>query len=457
METLDQQIKALKEQRAEKSKGLDAMADKAINEKRGLTADEQKSYDNIKGEIDSINSQLSVMKDRQKRSMDEAKKSNSYHPGMPSIDSEAAERNSIAKKYSIRAALTGITTNKPLDGAEREMSDHLRKEMIEDGCELMSNSTIVPPEAFSKGQRTVSLDALTATAAPNNEGSFTIQTDVQSIVDVLLPNSVLGKVPIMRMGNLRGNVQFPQAQTQPSASWASSENVAATQQSPKFAKLNLTPKRITAYVDMSNQLLRQSESNIQSFSNNYLVNAQAILYEKAFLKGGGSGEPTGIIGGTGYNTVYAGGAVGSQTNGAVMVWADWVNLVKAAQNANSHNGQAYITSPAQLGRAQITPRQSSGVEGHFILENWNAGVNGFPAYATTNMLDTYSSGTSANLSAIIFGDYTKSVAASWGGFEIGVDPYTGLKTSVTTLVLNSYVDCGMLNPTAFSVCKDLRP
>lgn len=458
MDTLDVTIKALKEQRAEKIKGLDAVADKALAEKRALTPEEQKSYDSIQKEIEGLSNQIKLAEEKNERQ--KAATALNYNVLGSASKGEENEINRMANRYSMKAALTGANNQGRLEGVEKEFSDQLRSEMVASGCDgMMGHSVIIPAKALANlNKRTVSLDALTATAAPNNEGSFTIQTDVMGIVDVLLPEMAIGQFPVVRFNNLRGNLQFPQAQTLPSAGWAATENASAGQQSPKFSKLNLTPKRLTAYVDYSAQLVNQSEANVGAYVNQFLVSASAILFDKACLKGGGSGEPTGIIGGTGYTTVYSGNAgfVNSNTNGAAQSWATWTNLVTGAKMVNSNNGQGYITSPIVKGRAQSTPRQSSGVEGNFILPSYNAGINGFPVVGTTNMVDTYSSGASGSLSSIIFGDYSKLATASWGGLEIGIDPYTGMKTAVTTAVLNTYVDCGMLNPAAFSVCKDVR-
>lgn len=455
MKTVAEQIKGLSEERAAKVASLETLA-KVITE-RAFTADEQKQYDGLKGDIEGYNSRLAVLNETEKRQMAEAR----ALPGAHNTESGAGERTEKDKMFGQwtwkRALNAALSKNSRLDGVEAELDAEERKTMQECGVtELTPGHVLAPAQVFKRMQKR-DMDATTATAAPNNEGSFTIQTNVEGIVDVFLPEMVLGKLPVMRMNNLRGNVQFPQAQTLPSAGW-NTENGTATEKTPKLAKLNLSPKRLAAYIQLSNQLLQQSEANISRFANRFLVQASAIEFEKVCLKGGSSNEPTGIIGGTGYTTIYAGGAANNSVNaaGARPVWADMVNHIANAKAVNSPDGQAYITSPAIKGRLQITGRQSAGVEGNFILRDWNSGVNGYQMLSTTNLPDTFSKGGSTVLSAIIFGDFSNFVTASWGGMEIGVDPYVNMKEGLTNIVLNSYVDCGMLNPLAFTVGKDYQ-
>lgn len=454
-----QAIKDLKEQRAAKITALDALSNILVT--RALTAEEEQQETALKGEIESMTKRLKGLEEA------EARKATELKPipgaGEPASRGDENEKDKMYRQWSWKRALSGITSNsRRIDGVEAELDSEERREMMECGITEMRQDTVVAPaQAIAYKQRRNihrrDMDATTGTAAPNNEGSFTIQTNVQGIVDIFLPNMVIGQLPVMRMNNLRGNVQFPQAQTLPSAGW-NTENGTATEKTPKLAKLNLSPKRLAAYIQLSNQLLNQSEANIQAFCDRFLVNASAIEFEKVCLKGGGSNEPTGIIGGTGYTTLYAGDAANNavNANGARLVWQDWVKLVSSTKAVNAPDGQAYVTSPSMKGRAQITPRQSSGVEGNFILPAWNSGINGFPVLGTTNLPDTFTKGGSVVLSAVIFGDFSNFVTASWGGLEIGIDPYTNMKEGLTNIVLNSYMDCGMLNPAAFSVIKDAQ-
>ena len=453
MTDLSTQIQALVEERGAKIDSLGKLVEKMSTEKRDFNADEQKEYDATKKEVESLTRRIDVLKDQLEREKDTVR----FIPGAPNSDGgEKKEKDKMAKRWSWGRALRSRLPGGTLDGVEAEFDKEERKAVREGGyTNFHPNSVMAPAAAMSK--RDI-LDATTATAEPNNEGSYTIQTDVQGIVDVYLPEMVIGRLPVMRMNNLRGNVLFPQAQTLPSGTWGT-ENVTATVKDPKFAKVELSPKRIANYIQLSNQLMQQSESNISAYARRFLVSAQAITFEKAILNGGGSNEPVGILGSSSnYTRIHAGDAssVLTNANGARPLWGDMVKLVSTTKSANAPDGQAYITSPAIKGRLQITPRQSSGVEGNFILRDWNSGVNGYPMLSTTNLPDTFTKGGSTVLSAIIFGDFSQLTVASWGGMEIGVDPYVNMKEGLVNIVLNSYVDCAVLNPAAFAAGVDFQ-
>ena len=460
--TTAEKIKQLREDKGTKLKAMKDLVEGSEKENRAFNDEEKKKYETLKADTSGINERIAVLEEQEKRDLAEVRTIGIVSSGTLSAankDGAEGERKNTLNKFTWKRALAIGLRQEAMSGAEKELDGIERQKVMEGGgAEMMNGSIMVPADAFRRTVQKRDMDATTATAAPNNEGSFTIQTDVEGIVDVFLPEMTLGRLPVMRMNNLRGNVQFPQAQTAQSAGW-NTENGTATEKTPKFSKLNLSPKRLAAYIQLSNQLLIQSEANISAFARRFLVQASAIEFEKACLKGGGSNEPSGILSSTSnYVNVFAGGAATNAVNaaGAKPVWQDMVNLVSGPKGVNSPDGQAYITSPAIKGRLQITPRQTNGVEGNFILPNWNSGVNGYPMYATTNLPDTFSKGGSVVLSAIIFGDFSNFVTASWGGLEIGVDPYVNMKEGLTNVILNSFVDCGVLNPNGFAAGKDFQ-
>jgi HK97 family phage major capsid protein len=201
----------------------------------------------------------------------------------------------------------------------------------------------------------------------------------------------------------------------------------------------------------------QSSNSIDAYVRNWLLNAMAQSLETAAIKGGGSNEPTGIIANSNVNVTFAGGASSNSTNanGIAPVWADVVNLMKAVENANGE-GVAYLTNPKVKAALQTIPRQASGVEGNFIWASGGAELNGYNVATSTLVPSNLTKGTSSALSAMIFGDFSKLALASWGGgMELVVDPFSGATAGLTNVILNSYMDVNLLQPTAFAVCKDI--
>lgn len=442
------QLKALREEKSNKVKEMNSLISVAETEKRDFNATEQAKYDALKTEVEDINKRMARLDEAHKRELEEAAAAGISISPIGDSEQGQTEKQKIKKRYSITRAANNAITGR-MDGVEGELAIEERKSMQAMGLNTDLRAVQVPAWVLASEKRDM-------TAGTVGEGGYTVQTDVQSIVDVLLPMMVLGQLPVQRFSNLTGNLQFPKATTAYSANWAT-ENGNSTEKSPAFGVLTLSPKRLTAFIQVSNMLMQQSSASIDTFVRNWLLNAQAIEFEKAALKGGGSNEPSGIIAAVTAN-VFAGGAAANNTNadGAAPVWADIVNLYKTAALNNVMNATAYITSPKVIGKLQNTPRQSSGVEGNFILPTANGGANGFPMYATTNLPDTFAKGNSTTLSAIIFGDFSKLALAAWGGIEIGVDPYTNMQQGQTNLVLNSYVDAGVLNLNAFSLVKDVN-
>jgi HK97 family phage major capsid protein len=362
--------------------------------------------------------------------------------------SDKNERNDMANKYSFKRAVEMAATGRR-EGVEFEMHQEAAAEFQRAGVSVAAHSVLLPSDVFKRDM------TATGGSPAGVEGGYNIQTNVGGIIDVLLPATVLNGLGVTRFDNLTGNLDLPQASTQPAAGW-NTENGTATEKSPAFGKVSFSPKRLAAFIQVSNQLLRQSSNSIDAYVRQYLINAMAQELEKAAIKGGGTNEPTGIIGNSNVNVIFAGGASSNSTNanGAAVVWADVVNAMKAVENSNAM-GQAYLTNPLVKAALQTTARQSSGVEGNFILQSGAGELNGYPLAVTTNVPSNLAKGSSSTLSGMIFGDFSKLAIASWGGMELTVDPFSGATAGLTNMVLNSYMDVNLLQPKAFAVCKDI--
>ncbi len=432
-------IKALKEERGSLLDELAGLQNVIEREARSMSEKETSRLSEIEARLSAIASEVEKLEKLQTLAAQAA--------GNSASRSEEKEKSKMKEQYSFKRAMEMAISGRR-DGIEGEFNAIAAEEYQRSGVSVSAHSVKIPSEVFKRD--------MTATGGSSgSEGGVNIQTSVGSIIDVLLPKTVLRGLGVQQLSNLVGNLDLPTASTLPSAGW-NTENGTATEKSPAFSKVTFSPKRLAAYIQVSNQLMLQSSNSIDAYVRNWLLQAMAQSLEAAAIKGGGSNEPTGIIANSSVNVVYAGGATSNSTNanGAAPVWADVVNLMKAVENANG-DGVAYLTNPLVKAKLQTTPRQSSGVEGNFIWPAGGSELNGYPVAVSTLVPSNLSKGTSSTLSAAIFGDFSKMALASWGGMELTVDPYSGATAGLTNVVLNAYMDCNLLQPAAFAVCKDI--
>ena len=437
-------IKALHEEKGRLIEELNALQNSINTEARSMTDTEKTRFNEIDSRLEGIGSEIETLEKLQKRAAEKVVSAPVY--GSAST-SDKTERQKLVNEYSFKRAIEQATTGRR-EGVEFEMHKEAANEFQRAGVSVSAHSVLIPSDAFKRD--------MTATGGTaGDQGGVNIQTNVGGIIDVLLPNTVLGGLGVTRFDNLTGNLDLPKANTQPAAGW-NTENGTAAEKSPTFGKVSFSPKRLAAFIQVSNQLLRQSSNSIDAYVRNYLAQAMAQELEKAAIKGGGTNEPTGIIGNADVNVIYAGGAASNATNanGAAVIWADVVNAMKAVESANAM-GQAYLTNPLVKAALQTTARQASGVEGNFILQSGAGELNGYPMAVTTNVPSNLAKGAASDLSAMIFGDFSKLAIASWGGMELTVDPFSGATAGLTNMVLNAYMDVNLLQPASFAVCKDI--
>ena len=433
-------IKALKEERGSLLDELAGLQNVIEREARSMSEKETSRLSEIEARLSAIASEVEKLEKLQTLAAQAA--------GNSASRSEEKEKSKMKEQYSFKRAMEMAISGRR-DGIEGEFNSIAAEEYQRSGVSVSAHSVKIPSEVFKRDM------TATGGSPAGVEGGYNIQTSVGSIIDVLLPKTVLRGLGVQQLSNLVGNLDLPTASTLPSAGW-NTENGTATEKSPAFSKVTFSPKRLAAYIQVSNQLMLQSSNSIDAYVRNWLLQAMAQSLESAAIKGGGSNEPTGIIANSSVNVVYAGGATSNSTNanGAAPVWADVVNLMKAVENANG-DGVAYLTNPLVKAKLQTTPRQSSGVEGNFIWPAGGSELNGYPVAVSTLVPSNLSKGTSSTLSAAIFGDFSKMALASWGGMELTVDPYSGATAGLTNVVLNAYMDCNLLQPAAFAVCKDI--
>lgn len=333
----------------------------------------------------------------------------------------------------------------PIDGVEAEMIQEGEREARAAGLE--TGGIMLPRILVRRGAQGVERRDMTAGTA--GEGGNTIATEKRGLLDDFFNASVMRQAGATVLEGLTGNLDLPRliAGTNPAKK---TENAAADEVSPTTAMLSLSPKRLPAYIDISEMLLKQSSSAIESLLRSHLTNQMLAIQEAAFFHGTGTSEATGIVATAGIGSVAGG------TNGLAPTNAHIIALETAVDTQNALLGNLRYVSNGQIrGKLKQTLRNPSGTDASYILGDSGL-INGYQPLFTNAVSRTLVKGTSgAACSAIIFGDFNDYFIGYWGGVSLEmVRDKTNAIGGLYTLVASSYYDGGVVRPKSFAAMLD---
>ena len=270
-----------------------------------------------------------------------------------------------------------------------------------------------------------------------------------SFIEILRNRMVVNTLGASVLSGLRGNIAIPRQSGAATAYWVS-ENSAFTESNQTFAQVTMSPKFVGTFTDMSRRLVVQSDPSVEALVRSDLATTLATAVDAACFHGTGTnGQPLGIIGQSGVGSVAIG------TNGGAPTFASVVNLMREVEIDNALAGSlAYVTNPKVKAKLMTTARQSSGVEGNFILQD-PANLNGYRFESTQQISSALTKGSSSGVcSAMFFGNFAELLIGYFGGLDVLVDPYTG--GAAGTLRIRTLMDCDVAvrHAESFAVISD---
>lgn len=339
------------------------------------------------------------------------------------------------RSYSLMRAIRGMATGK-FDGFEREVSEELAKVHGKD-----ARGFYVPHAIFKR-------DILTSSPA---NGSNLVPTDhlADEFVDALRETLVISSLGARMMSGLKGDVAIPALNAKTGVQFVA-ENNAPGEGAPTFRQITMSPKTCAGFVDISRKLMMQSDPSVEQILRQDMVLQFAAKMDDVAIEGGGANEPTGILQTNGIGSVVMG------TNGAAISYAKLVELEREVAIDNALAGNlAYLTNPKVVSAMRQTPRQGSGVEGNFILNDTNT-LLGYSVASTNLVPSDLTKGTSTGVcSAVIFGNFSDLMIGMFGGLDILVDPYTGSSTGATRIAMYQDMDVAVRHAQSFAAIKDV--
>ena len=412
-------------------------------EERNLTAEENTKFDALTAEIETLKAD-----EKRSISMEEMRKAGAADEKRNIDIANAAGTGSSTPKAEEEIKRTFSISNFIQEAGERNLTG-INKEMHEEAVSEARNSGKVVEGYGIPSMIIGKTDKRTMNAGTDTAGGYTVPTEVMTIVDYLYNKSVLRANGADFMTGLTGDISFPVRDNAITSGWLA-ETATSSEKSPTFAQKAMSPKRLGSYIDLSKQLINQSNASIDRYITRELGQSILVDLENAAINGtGSSNQPEGILNTSGIGSVIMG------TDGGAITWAKVVALVTEVAIDNADMGALnYITNAQVRGAMQTIEKASSTAQ--FILNEANSNLNGYGLGVSQHVPSNLTKGASSGVcSALLFGNWNDLKIGQWGGLDILVDQYTQATAGTVRVVANGYFDVLALRPQSFAAIQDI--
>ena len=378
-----------KEQLRKKAEELITNAEKEI---RKLNDGEAIELNHLKEEIGRIDSQIKGIEEENKRNY------------KPQINKKTME------KFSLLKAINDVANNRQLDERALEVVAAGQNEMRKSG-QSYSGQIVLPIE--ERATDGVITGGKEYTAGTNNGGKENVAEDKLGILEPLRANLVLVQAGASYMTGLIGNVSIP-VYSGSNVGWAGEVDTASNG-TGTFSEVNLEPKRLTAYIDVSKQFLIQDSNSAEEMLKRDIVAAISNKLEATVLgsAAGSTTQPAGLFNGVTADTV-------------AVTYKDIVKMEADLESKNVRGDIKYIVSPSAKAELKTTDKGTD--TGKYLMEGNE--VNGYPVLCTSAVAGK----------GVVMGNWSDYVIGQWGGIDLTVDPYTQAANGKVRLVINAYFD-----------------
>ena len=375
-----------------------SMVETCKKEQRNMTEDEEKQFNELKDNIEKKKRELNELEEELKN----------YDEELPDDLDDLEEKSGCEKEPQEEKNNRNITMKNIL-------IQEIRNAGNGDSFKINAETRAVTVGGYKTGGDP-------GTQVPGVH-DHVVETEIQGILEPLYAKSVLTQLGVKWYTGLpQGDLQVP-IMSKGSVTWED-ELAEASESQPKFNSKKLQPKRLTAFVDISNKLIRQDTLNAENAIRNDIVKGiQDKLEATIFGSGAGSTtQPTGIFNGATINKNDTFAKVCKSESGV--------------EAANVYGEMKYLMAPDTKAfyRSLIKGTNATGM----VFENNE--MDGVPTVVTSNVASN----------KYVYGAFSNLAIGSWGDIEITVDTVTQARKDCTRLVVNAYFDAVILRPEAFA-------
>ena len=318
------------------------------------------------------------------------------------------QKNRHMENFSIVKSIRSVVDNRPMDEVNQNVLNAGRKEMRDAGISF-GGQIQLPLEYRETPSPTPSVTV--NQAGVDTYGKELIQTDKFSLMEPLTNKLVFTELGATYL-NVTNNVSVPKMSAL-NAGWVGEiEDSAKT--SATFETVDYTPKRISAYIDISKTLLYQDGTGVENMIRNQIVEALAQVLESTVLgtEAETNKKPAGIF-----------NAAASKD----LTFAGLVTMEKALEEANVNGEFKYLVNPAIKATLRQTAVGGSKSDFRMLLDSDNE-INGIPVVCTNNA------------KGIAVADWSNLWITTFGGVDIVVDTVSQAVKNCIRIVVSMNVD-----------------
>ena len=360
----------------------ESLLNEARKEARKLSADEETEYNDLCKQIADVDNELRDLNDKL---------------------NNKETKTTMKENFSLLKAVRAIANNQTLDERSQEVVNAGIAAMRKSG-QSYSGQIVLPVEERA---------AVVAGTATN--GQEAVAEDKLNILAPLRDALVLSAAGANFMTGLVGNVSIP-TYSGSTVGWAG-EVDAAKDGAGTFGEVELSPKRLTAYVDISKQFLIQDSASAEALLRKDIVDALSNKLEATILGAvaGDATKPAGLFAGVTADT-------------AAITFADILKMEQTLEEKNVGGNIKFIASPAAKAILRTTAVGGTKSDLRMLMEGNE--IDGISTLVTNGMTSK----------GLILGNFNDLVIGQWGGIDLTVDPYTQAANGKIRLVVNAYFD-----------------
>ena len=314
------------------------------------------------------------------------------------------------ENFSIVKSIRSIVDNRPMDEVNQNVLNAGRKEMRDAGISF--GGQIQLPLEYREGPSPSPSPSVTVNqAGVQTYGKELIQTDKFSLMEPLTNKLVFTELGATYL-NVTNNVSVPKMSAL-NAGWVGEIEDAANT-TATFETVDYTPKRISAYIDISKTLLYQDGTGVENMIRNQIVEALAQVLESTVLgtEAETNKKPAGIFNAAGAKELTFAGLVGME---------------KTLEEANVNGEFKYLVNPAIKATLRQTAVGGSKSDFRMLLDSDNE-INGIPVVCTNNA------------KGIAVADWSNLWITTFGGVDIVVDTVSQAVKNCIRIVVSMNVD-----------------